>query len=51
MNTIDLLREAVETKGITVDEATFAVIDNTLCSACCDSSNGGNGSCKPQLEG
>ena len=46
--TIELLKDAVNDSGMTVDEsALFELLDTTLCQVCCDSSNGGNQSCKP----
>ena len=46
--TIELLKDAIDDNGMTVDEtALFELLDTTLCDVCCDYSNGGNGACKP----
>jgi hypothetical protein len=48
MNTIELLKDAIEKKAVSVDDgAMFALLDNTLCDVCCGDRGGGNGTCKP----
>ncbi|HXH40129.1 MAG TPA: hypothetical protein VNN08_15980 [Thermoanaerobaculia bacterium] len=46
--TIEMLKDAVNNSGMTVDEsAMFELLDTTLCTMCCDCTTGGNDGCKP----
>jgi hypothetical protein len=47
MDTIEVLKEAVEKSGTADAGAMFALLDATLCDLCCSSKDGGNSGCMP----
>jgi hypothetical protein len=46
--TIELLRDQMKTRGITIDtDRVFDLLLAVACEQCCTKSDGGNGSCPP----